>query len=452
MGSSTERERERADLAADAVAAAIQEAEVEEPSTAMVVPPPAGAGPLDREWAEWLVDSARAEGLELVGPDGVLAGITRQVLEAALEAELTDHLGYEKHSPLGRGSGNSRNGATAKSVHTGVGKLRVRVPRDRNGSFEPAIVPKGARRLDGFGEQVISLYSRGMTTGEIQGHLQEIYGTSISRDTISRITDAVVDELTEWQNRPLDPVWPVIFIDAIYTKIRDGQVANRPIYVVMGVSTQGQRDVLGMWVGPTGGEGAKFWGGVLTELRNRGIVDVCIACCDGLVGLPDAINATWPEALVQTCVVHLVRNTLRYTGVKDWPKLAADMRTIYTAPTIEAAEARFEEFCERWAERYPKAIDVWRRRWAEFVPFLAFPAEVRDVVYTTNTIESLNARFRRAIYVRGHFPNEQAALKVLYLTIRTRDPKGGNPVAQTPNWKRALNAFAMHFGDRITIH
>jgi transposase-like protein len=421
------------------------------PGSSLVLPP-AGAGPLDREWAAWLVDSARAEGLELVGPDGVLAGITRQVIEAALEAELTDHLGYEPHAPEGRGSGNSRNGATAKTVRTGVGDVRLRVPRDRAGTFAPVIVPKGARRLEGFDEAVISLYARGLTTGEIQAHLGEIYGTQISRDTISRITDAVVDELTEWQNRPLDPVWPVVFIDAIYVKIRDGQVANRPIYVAMGVSTTGRRDVLGMWVGPGGGEGAKFWAGVLTELRNRGIVDVCIVCCDGLVGLPESINGTWPEALVQTCVVHLVRNTLRYTSTKDWQKLATQMRTIYTAATIEAAQARFEDFCEDWEHRYPKAVDVWRRRWGEFVPFLAFPAEIRDVVYTTNAIESLNARFRRAIYIRGHFPNEQAALKVLYLTIRTRDPKGGNPVGQIRNWKQALNAFAMHFGDRIIIN
>jgi putative transposase len=265
----------------------------------------------------------------------------------------------------------------------------LRVPRDRNGTFDPVTVRKGERRLAGLTGNVISLYAKGMTTGDIQAHLAEIYGTDISRDTISRITDAVVEDMVAWQNRPLDRVYPVILIDAIVVKIRDGQVANRPIYVAMGVNMDGERDVLGCWVGPTGGEGAKFWMSVLTELRNRGIHDTFIACCDGLKGLPDAIRATWPLADVQLCVVHLVRSSLRYTSKKHWGQVCREMREIYTAPTVEAAQAHFDEFAEQWRDKYPAMIDTWERSWAEFTPFLAFPVELRTIVYTTNAIESL---------------------------------------------------------------
>jgi putative transposase len=352
--------------------------------------PLVGDEPAMRDWAAELVERARTDGVELTGENGLLTALVRQVLQTGLEVELTDHLGYEPHAVEGRRSGNSRNGSYPKTVTTDIGNVDLRVPRDRIGSFEPVTVPKGQRRLAGLSANVISLYAKGMTTGDIQAHLFEIYGTEISRDTISRITDAVVEDLIAWQNRPLDRVYPVVLIDAIVVKIRDGQVANRPVYVVLGVNLDGERDVLGLWVGPTGGEGAKFWLTVLTELRNRGIGDAFIVCCDGLKGLPEAIRATWPQADVQTCVVHLIRSSLRYTSKKHWGQVCREMREIYTAPTLDAAEARFAEFAEQWTERYPAMVDTWRRAWSEFVPFLAFPVELRKIVYTTDDIVNLS--------------------------------------------------------------
>jgi putative transposase len=402
-----------------------------------------------RDWADELVARARTEGAELTGENGLLTALVRQVLQTGLEVELTEHLGYEPHAVTGRGSGNSRNGSYPKSVTTDIGKVDLQVPRDRNGSFAPVTVPKGQRRLEGLSGNVISLYAKGMTTGDIQAHLFDIYGTDISRDTISRITDAVVEDLIAWQNRPLDRIYPVLLIDAIVVKIRDGQVANRPVYVAMGVNLDGERDVLGMWVGPAGGEGAKFWTTTLTELRNRGIQDVFIVCCDGLKGLPEAIRATWPLADVQLCVVHLVRSSLRYTSKEHWGQVCREMREIYTAPTLEAAEARFAEFVDTWAERYPAMVDTWQRAWNEFVPFLDFPIELRTIVYTTNAIESLNARFRKAVRHRGHFPNEQAALKVLYLVATERRPNRSNPTGKINAWKKILNTLTIHYGDRI---
>jgi len=402
-----------------------------------------------RDWAAELVARARSEGVELTGDDGLLTALVRQVLQTGLEVEMTDHLGYEPHAVQGRGSGNSRNGSYPKTVTTEIGKVGLRVPRDRNASFDPVTVRKGQRRLDGLTGNVISLYAKGMTTGDIQAHLAEMYDTEISRDTISRITDAVVEDLIAWQNRPLDRVYPVLLIDAIVVKIRDGQVANRPIYVAMGVTMDGERDVLGMWVGPTGGEGAKFWMSVLTELRNRGITDTFIVCCDGLKGLPESIRATWPLADVQTCVVHLVRSSLRYTSKKHWGQVCREMREIYTAPTVDAAQARFGEFAEQWRDRYPAMIATWERAWDEFVPFLAFPIELRTIVYTTNAIESLNARLRKSVRHRGHFPTEQAALKVLYLVATERRPNRANPTGKINGWKQILNALTIHYGDRI---
>lgn len=408
-----------------------------------------GDDPAMRAWAEELVARARSQGVELTGDNGLLTALVHRVLQTGLEVEITDHLGYERHAVEGRGSGNSRNGSYAKTVTTDIGKVDLRVPRDRNGSFEPATVPKGQRRLDGLSGQVISLYAKGMSTGDIQGHLLEIYGTEISRDTISRITDAVLDDMASWQNRPLDRIYPVLLIDAINVKIRDGQVANRPVYVAMGVNLDGQRDVLGMWVGPGGGEGAKFWMSVLTELRNRGIADVFIVCCDGLKGLPDAIRATWPTAEVQLCVVHLVRSSLRYASKRYWGPICRDMKAIYTAPTLEAAENRFADFVAEWEPLYPAMIDTWRRSWNEFTPFLAFPIELRTIVYTTNAVESLNSRFRKAVQRRTHFPNETAALKVLYLVAQEKKTGRSNPIGQINGWKTILNALTINYGDRI---
>ncbi len=399
--------------------------------------------------AQEMVASAGEHGIALTGEGGLLTAFTKQVLQSALEAEMAHHLGYDKHDPAGRGSGNSRNGTTAKTVHSEIGEFEVDVPRDRAGTFEPQIVRKHQRRLSGFDEAVISLYGKGMTTGAIAEHLEEVYDTTISRDLVSTVTEKVTKDMREWQSRPLDAVYPVIIIDAIYLKIREGTVANRPVYVVMGVNLDGYRDVLGMWLGPTGGEGAKHWLGVLTELKNRGILDACIVCCDGLKGLPEAINAVWPQAVVQTCVVHLVRNSLRLSSRKDWQKLTPGMRRIYTAPTLEAAQDEFAEFAERWEESYPALIASWRASWDEFVPFLEFPVEVRKLIYTTNAIESLNARFRAATRQRGSFPDETAALKVLYLQIKRREKNKAGPTGRINGWRPILNVLTMTYGDRL---
>jgi putative transposase len=411
--------------------------------------PLVGDEPAMQAWAEALVAQARTNGVELTGDNGLLTALVQRVLQTGLNVELSEHLGYQRHAVEGRGSGNSRNGSYPKTVTTEIGKVSIDVPRDRNGTFEPVTVPKGQRRLDGLNANVISLYAKGMTTGDIQAHLSEIYGTDISRDTISRITEAIVEDMVAWQHRPLDRVYPVILIDAIVVKIRDGQVANRPVYVAMGINLDGERDVLGMWVGPTGGEGAKYWMTVLTELRNRGIHDTFIVCCDGLKGLPESIRATWPLAEVQLCVVHLVRSSLRYTSKKDWGQVCRELREIYTAPSLAAAEARFAEFADTWRDKYPAMVATWESAWGEFVPFLEFPVELRQIVYTTNAIESMNARFRKAVRHRTHFPNEQAALKVLYLVATGKRPNRANPTGRINSWKTILNTLTIHYGERI---
>jgi putative transposase len=407
-------------------------------------------GDAKRAWAQALVERARSEGVALTGEDGLLTSMVREVLQAGLDVEMAEHLGYEPYEPLGRNSGNSRNGSYPKTVKTDVGPVELRMPRDREGTFDPVTVPKHVRRLEGLGANVLSLYAKGLTTGEIQAHLAEIYDTEVSRETISKITDQVLPEMLAWQSRPLERVYPVLLIDAIVVKVRGSQVANRPVYVAIGVDLEGERDVLGMWLGPSGGEGAKQWMTMLTELKNRGVADALVVCCDGLKGLPDAIRVTWPEATVQTCVVHLVRNSLRYASRKYWAKITSELREIYTAPTVEAAQARFGEFAENWQGLYPAMVKSWENAWEEFVPFLEFPVELRRIVYTTNAIESLNARFRRAVRHRGHFPNEQAAMKVLYLVATTRQANRENMTGRINNWKSVLNTLAIHYGDRLT--
>jgi transposase-like protein len=407
------------------------------------------AAPIDQQQlAQSLVEAARADGVELIGPGGLLTGLTKTVLETALEAELSEHLGYDKHDPAGRNRGNSRNGTRTKTVLTEIGPVQIEVPRDRDGSFEPAIVPKRARRLDGIDQIVLSLSARGLTTGEIAAHFDEVYGAKVSKDTISRITDAVLEQMTGWQARPLDRVYPVIFLDAIVVKVRDGQVTNRPIYVAIGVTVHGERDILGLWAGD-GGEGAKFWLGVLTEIKNRGVEDVCILVCDGLRGLPESVAAVWPLTTVQTCLLHLIRNTFRYASRRDWDALSRALKPIYTAPTAAAAADRFEEFTASWAGQYPAIVALWRNAWTEFVPFLDYDVEIRRVICSTNAIESLNARYRRAIRSRGHFPTEQAALKCLYLATRALDPTGRGRARWAIRWKPALNAFALAYEGRI---
>ena len=380
---------------------------------------------LDQQLVGQLVDRARSQGLRLTGEDGLLAQLTKTIIESAAEGEMDDHLGYGKHDPAGRDGGNSRNGARTKSVLTDIGPVEVAIPRDRDGTFEPQIVRKRQRRLSGLDSLVISLSAKGLTHGEICAHLAEVYGASVSKQTISTITDRVIEGMSEWQTRPLDAVYPVVFIDAINVKIRDGNVANRPIYIALAVTVDGTRDVLGLWAGEHGdGEGSKYWLRVLSEIKNRGTQDVCIVVCDGLKGLPDAIANVWPAAITQTCVIHLLRNSFRYASKKDWAAIAKDLKLVYTAASESAALDAFVAFTETWGERYPAIIKLWENAWAEFVPFLAFDKEIRSVICTTNSIESLNSRIRRAVNARGHFPTEQAALKCVYMAISSLDPTG----------------------------
>jgi putative transposase len=407
-----------------------------------------GLDAVDEQLIDRLASRARAGGLQLAGEGGLLQQLTKRLLESALEGELSDHLGYDRHDPAGRDSGNSRNGHRAKTVLTDVGPVEVDVPRDRDASFEPKIVAKRQKRLSGVDELVISLSAKGLTTGEVQAHLAEVYGAQVSRQTISTITDKVLEGMTEWQNRPLDPVYPVLFIDAIHVKVRDGKVANRPIYVALAVTCEGHRDILGLWAGD-GGEGAKHWLHVLTELKNRGVNDVLMVVCDGLVGLPDAIAAVWPQTVTQTCVVHLLRNSFRYAGRQHYDAIAKALRPVYTAATEAGALERFLEFCEVWGERYPAIVRLWENAWAEFVPFLNFDAEIRKVVCSTNAIESVNARIRRAVKARGHFPSEQAALKCVYMAIMSLDPTGQGRRRWMIRWKPALNAFEIAFDGRL---
>ncbi|MET7498625.1 IS256 family transposase [Streptomyces sp900116325] len=404
---------------------------------------------VDDQLIEELVGRAQAEGLQLTGEGGLLQQLTKRLLESALEGEVTDHLGYDRHDPAGKNGGNSRNGTRSKTVLTEVGPVEIAVPRDRDGSFEPKIVKKRQRRLTGVDEMVISLAAKGLTTGEVQAHLAEVYDTDVSRQTISTITDKVLEGMAEWQNRPLDPVYPVIFIDAIHVKIRDGAVANRPIYVALAVTTEGRREILGLWAGD-GGEGAKHWLHILTEIKNRGVGDVLMLVCDGLRGLPEAVETVWPATIVQTCVVHLLRNSFRYAARQDWDKIAKALKPIYTAATEDAALERFAAFADTWGKKYPAIVRLWENAWEEFTPFLRFDTEIRRIVCTTNAIESLNARIRRAVKARGHFPNEQAALKCVYMAIMSLDPTGKGQARWTSRWKTALNAFDITFDGRLS--
>jgi putative transposase len=406
---------------------------------------------VDRQVVAELVAAAQAEGMSLSGEGGLLAQLTKLVFESSLEGEMDAHLGYGKHDAAGRDGGNSRNGTRAKTVLTEAGPVELVVPRDRDGSFEPKIVRKRQRRLGGVDGIVLSLTAKGLTTGEVSAHLAEVYGASVSKDTISTITDRVLEGMAEWQSRPLDRVYPVVFIDCIHVKIRDGQVANRPIYVALGVTVNGERDILGLWAGEHGdGEGAKYWLRVLSEIKNRGVQDVLMVVCDGLKGLPDAVNTVWAKTVVQTCIVHLLRNSFRYASRKDWSAIAKDLKPVYTAPSEQAALDRFAEFGEKWEQRYPAIIRLWENAWSEFVPFLGFDTEIRTVICTTNAIESINSRLRRAVNARGHFPTEQAALKCLYLALMGLDPTGKGRGRWTMRWKAALNAFDLTFDGRLS--
>ena len=414
------------------------------------LPADAGLSPEELAAIAGLVRKAREQGVAVTGPGGLLKALTKTVIETALEEEMVDHLGYDKHDPVGRNRANSRNGRRAKTVVTdNCGEVEIEVPRDREGSFEPQLVAKRQRRLSDVDAMVISLFAKGLTTGEISAHLAEVYGASISKDTISRITDKIVEEMNSWWARPLEAVYAAIFIDAIIVKVRDGQVANQPFYAAIGVDLEGHKDILGIWPGQGGGESAKYWLSVLTNIKNRGVTDVFFLVCDGLKGLPDSVTAVFPRTTVQTCIIHLIRNTFRYASRKYWDQISHDLRPVYTAANREAAEAELDLFLDKWGRAYPAIIGLWRNAWEEFTPFLAYDVEIRRVLCSTNAIESLNARFRRAVRARGHFPTEQAAMKTLYLVTRSLDPKGTGQTRWAVRWKPALNAFAITFADRM---
>jgi len=423
------------------------------------------AGLLDRVLAQ-----ADAGELRLTGEGGFLPEMVRRVLEAGLAAELTDHLGYEKGDRAGHGSGNSRNGSTPKRVGTEVGDIDLASPRDRNATFDPQLVGKGQRRLDGLSDMIISLYAKGMTVRDIQHHLQTTIGSELSHETISNITEAVAGEVKAWQARPLEAIYPIVYLDALVVKVRDGhQVRNKAAHIAVGVDTDGVKHVLGIWVQST--EGAKFWLGVLAELANRGVKDVLIVCCDGLTGFPEAIEATWPKAVVQTCTVHLIRASLRFVPDMDRKAVAAALKLVYTAPTAAAAATELDAFeASNWGKKYPATVRVWRDAWERFVPFLEFPPALRRIIYTTNSIESLNYQLRKIIKNRGHFPNDDAVIKLLWLAIRDIEAKraaerakeAGRPKnqprkappklvegAQVQHWNQALGALTMAFPGRL---
>jgi len=398
---------------------------------------------LPDELIDELLAGARSEE-QLVGPGGLLGQLTKRLVERAMEVELTDHLGYEHgESPPG-GTGNTRNGSTPKTLSTEHGPVEIETPRDRDGSFEPRIVRKRQRRFEGFDEKIIALYSRGLSTRDIEAYLRDLYGVEVGRDLISRVTDAVMDDARAWATRPLEDVYPIVFLDCLVLKIREGgSVQRRACYIALGVTLEGDRDVLGLWFQET--EGAKFWMQVLTELKQRGIQDILIACVDGLKGFPEAIEAIFPRTTVQTCIVHLIRNSLRYVPRREREQVARDLKPIYTAIDADHAHEELERFDEKWGARFPVITQAWLDAWEYVTPFLAFPPEVRRVIYTTNAIEALNRQLRKAIKTKGHFPNEDAARKLIYLAVLNAVPAW----TRTRNWTAALLAFKIHFGDRI---
>lgn len=398
-----------------------------------------------------LVRDAHANG----GSPGVqelLNDMTKAVLERALDAEMAHHLGYEKGDPAGAGSDNSRNGHSTKTVSTTHGPVTLDVPRDRNGHFEPTLVPKRARRLGSIDEAILSLYSRGMTTRDIEAHLKETYGVSASRELISNVTEVVVDEITLWQNRPLDEAYPIVYFDGIRIRVKDkGVVTLKTAHLAVGVDVEGRKHALGCWIADT--EAAKFWQKVLTDLRNHGLADILIACCDGLTGLADAIRTEFPDTVVQTCVVHVIRNAMRFVSYGDRKKVAAGMRSIYTAPTVEAAQVALKDFDKQFGTQYPAAVAVWENAWNDFTPFLDYPAELRRIVYTTNLIENINFQLRKLTKNRGHFDSDTAAMKLLYLGLRNiTSHRGGPSGTGTWGWKQALNTLVVLFPGRLPLH
>lgn len=400
---------------------------------------------LDAFIDELLQDGKSAE--ELLGQNGLLKQMTGRLLERMLEGELTDHLGYEKHDVAGHHSGNSRNGTTGKTVKTDTCEVSIDVPRDRNGEFEPQIVGKGQTRLKGFDDKVISLYARGLTDLEIVEHIKEIYGANVSKGLISNVTDAVYDEVKAWQSRTLDDVYPIVYLDALKVKIRDaGHVVNKSIYLALGINMDGDKELLGLWIEKN--EGAKFWLSVLTELQNRGLKDIFIVCVDGLKGFPEAIETVFPQTQVQLCIVHQIRNSLRFVTWTDRKQVAADLKPIYKAATAEEAETRLDAFAQKWDGKYPTIAKSWRKNWEHLIPFFAYPEEIRKIIYTTNAIESMNRSLRKIIKTRGAFPSDEAATKLMYLALRNISKRWTRPIA---NWQAALNRFVIMFGERVPL-
>jgi putative transposase len=397
---------------------------------------------LDELITQILADYQRPE--DLIGSTGLLAQLTRRVIEKAMDVEMTTHLGHERHGPVTHPSGNTRNGRSKKTLKGEFGEVPIAVPRDRQGTFEPLIVPKHQTHWHGFDNKILSLYARGLSVRDIQAHLLEMYGTEISPSLISAVTDAVMEEVKLWPSRPLDPLYPILYLDCIYVKVRDGSVRAKAVYLAIGVNMAGEKEVLGLWLAQT--EGAKFWLQVVSELRNRGVKDLLIACVDGLKGFPKAIEAVFPQTTVQLCIVHRVRYSLKYVAWKRRKAVAADLKRIYQSATVEEAELRLGEFETKWDREYPPISQSWRRNWSRLIPFFDFPPEIRKVIYTTNAIESVNMSLRKLTKIRGCFPNDDALIKLFYLGLRNISQKWSMPIK---DWKPALNQFTILFGNRI---
>lgn len=396
------------------------------------------------EMIDQLLGTAKTQE-DLFGQDGIVKQITKRFMERLLQEEMTEHLGYAKHAVEGHNSGNSRNGNASKTVKTGNGDIEVTVPRDRNSEFEPVLVGKGKRRLQLLNDQVLSLYARGMTVRDIQSYVEELYGTEISRDLITKITDGILEEVTEWRNRALDKVYPIVYIDGFVAKCRlDKAVTNRTVYIIYGINLEGQKDVLGLYLGET--EGSKYWLQVLTELKNRGLENIFILCADGLKGLPESVAAAFPKTIFQTCIVHQVRHSLNYVPYNEKKAVAADLKKVYGSSTVELAEQALDDFELTWGDKYSAIVKSWRNNWDKIIPFLDFPIEIRKVIYTTNIVESLNNTLRKSVRNRGHFTTEEALMKVLYLAIRGVSKKWTMPIR---DWKSALNRFAILFPEHF---
>jgi len=384
---------------------------------------------------------------QITGKDGILKLLNKKIIEKAMTAEMDYHLGYAKYDPDGKNSGNSRNGNSKKHILTDQGKLEIDIPRDRKSEFEPRIVKKHQRRFEGFDEKIISMYGRGMTTRDIREHLKDIYGVDVSPEFISRVTDAVMEDVKEWQNRQLAPFYAIVYFDAVVAKARqDGRVVNKAVYTAIGVNLEGKKEALGFWIG--GNEGAKYWAGVMSELKNRGVKDILIACVDGLTGLPDAIHSVFPETRIQLCIVHMIRNSTKFVSFKDRKELCADLKTIYTAATEREGAQALEDFAAKWDKKYPMISKSWRRNWDNLNEFFSYPPEIRRAIYTTNAVESLNSSLRKVTKNRAAFPTDDALIKIFYLALTNASKKWTMPIKE---WGAALNQFAIYFGDRVPL-